>query len=63
MPDNTVAIEKIKKYLEDNNLKQVDLAVTYGKESTDVANILAGRKKDPASNRFVLKVISDLKIR
>ncbi|GAB6638558.1 hypothetical protein BOVMAS10_12010 [Streptococcus uberis] len=63
MPDNTVAIEKIKKYLEENNIKQVDLAVNYDKKETDVANILAGRKKDPASNRFVLKVISDLKIR
>lgn len=63
MPDNASAIEKIKKYLVDNNLKQVDLAITYGKEPQDVANILAGRKKDPASNRFVLKVISDLKIR
>ncbi|MCK1213230.1 hypothetical protein [Streptococcus uberis] len=63
MPDNSVAIEKIKKYLEENNIKQVDLAVNYDKEATDVANILAGRKKDPASNRFVLKVISDLKIR
>ncbi|HEQ1414189.1 TPA: hypothetical protein ACQKUJ_001672 [Streptococcus pyogenes] len=63
MPDNAIAIEKIKKYLLDNNLKQVDLAVTYGKEPQDVANILAGRKKDPASNRFVLKVISNLKIR
>ncbi len=40
MPDNTIAIEKIKKYLLDNNLKQVDLAVTYGKEPQDVANIL-----------------------
>ncbi|CND93091.1 TPA: hypothetical protein VA365_001769 [Streptococcus agalactiae] len=63
MPNNASAIEKIKKYLSDNNLKQVDLAVTYDKEPQDVANILAGRKKDPASNRFVLKVISDLKIR
>ncbi|HGA1063582.1 TPA: hypothetical protein ACGQ3D_001370 [Streptococcus agalactiae] len=63
MSDNTVAVEKIKKYLLDNKLKQVDLAVTYNKEPQDVANILAGRKKDPASNRFVLKVISDLKIR
>ncbi|ERL07981.1 hypothetical protein HMPREF1231_0461 [Streptococcus pyogenes GA06023] len=55
MSDNTVAVEKIKKYLLDNKLKQVDLAVTYNKEPQDVANILAGRKKDPASNRFVLK--------
>lgn len=45
MSDNTVAVEKIKKYLLDNKLKQVDLAVTYNKEPQDVANILAGRKK------------------
>gem|GEM_PF-6121890 len=32
MPDNALAIEKIKKYLVENNLKQVDLAVTYNKE-------------------------------
>lgn len=63
MPDNASAIEKIKKYLVENNLKQVDLAVYYEKEPQDVANILAGRKKDPASNKFVLKVISDFKIR
>lgn len=55
MPDNTIAIEKIKKYLLDNNLKQVDLAVTYGKEPQDVANILAGRKKRPSIKSLCFK--------
>lgn len=55
MPDNSVAIEKIKKYLEENNIKQVDLAVNYDKEATDVANILAGRKKRPCVKSLCLK--------
>lgn len=55
MSDNTVAVEKIKKYLLDNKLKQVDLAVTYNKEPQDVANILAGRKKRSSIKSFCLE--------
>lgn len=62
MPTTMPGRELIKKYLKDNDIKTSDLAKTYGMTKQEVSDYLSGRKKNPASNQFILKVIRDFKI-
>lgn len=54
--------ELVKNYLRNNNIKFTDLAKMYGMTKQDVTDYLSGRKKNPAGNQFILKVIHDFKI-
>lgn len=62
IPTTQPGRELIKKYLNDNKIKTTDLAKMYGMTKQEVSDYLSGRKVNPASNLFVLKVIRDFKI-
>lgn len=62
MPSTMPGRELVKKFLNDNKIKITDLAKMYGMTKQDVADYLSGRKTNPASNQFILKVIRDFKI-
>lgn len=63
MPETISGREKILKFIEDNGVKQIDLATQYGIKSGDFADIMTGKDVSPKANRVVLKIISDFKIR
>lgn len=62
MPSTMPGRELVKNYLKDNDIKSTDLAKMYGLTKQEVSDYLSGRKKNPASNQFILKVIRDFKI-
>lgn len=63
MPETVTGREKILKFIEDNGVKQIDLATQYGIKSGDFADIMTGKDLSPKANRVILKIISDFKIR
>ncbi|MDT2860433.1 XRE family transcriptional regulator [Lactococcus lactis] len=63
MPETVTGREKILKFIEDNGVKQIDLATQYGIRSGDFADIMTGKDASPKANRVILKIISDFKIR
>lgn len=62
MPSTTPGRELIKQFLQQNEIRATDLAKIYGMTKQEVSDYLSGRKVNPASNLFVLKVIRDFKI-
>lgn len=62
MPSTMSGRDLIKQFLIQNNIKSTDLAKMYGMTRQEVSDYLSGRKVNPASNQFVLKVIHDFKI-
>ena len=62
MPSTTSGRELVKKFLQENNIKSTDLAKAYGMTKQEVSNYLNGSKTNPASNRFIVQVISDFNI-
>lgn len=64
MPNAKVGREKVLKFLEENNIKNVDLAVMYGITKQDVGNYLEGKLVDTTkAKQLLIKIISDFKIR
>jgi len=62
MPDTSNGREKINNYLKANEISISSLAKMYGISKQDMADYLAGRKKNPAANRTILKIISDFNL-
>lgn len=62
MPSTMPGRELVKHFLQSNDIKANDLAKMYGMTKQEVSDYLSGRKKNPASNQFILKVIRDFKI-
>ena len=62
MPSTMPGRELVKQFLQQNGIKTTDLAKMYGMTKQEVSDYLSGRKVNPASNQFVLKVIRDFKI-
>lgn len=63
MPEVTTAREKIIAYLKENNISRSDLAIMYDLSKQDVTDYLSGRKTNPRGNKFIIRIISDFKIR
>lgn len=64
MPDANVGREKVLRYLEENDIQKVDLAVMYGMTKQDLGNYLEGKLVDtPKAKQLIIKIISDFKIR
>lgn len=64
MPESANGREKVLKFIEDSGTTAVDIAVYYGMTKQDVNSYLTGRLKDStAANKFVLKIISDFRVR
>ncbi|GMC01141.1 MULTISPECIES: hypothetical protein [Enterococcus] len=64
MPDANVGREKVLRYLEENDIQKVDLAVMYGMTKQDLGNYLEGKLVDtPKAKQLIVKIISDFKIR
>ena len=62
MPTTANGREQIVKYLEEHHLSRQQLATMDGMSKQDVSDFLAGRRTNPAANRFILKAIRDLGI-
>ncbi|MGN9066637.1 XRE family transcriptional regulator [Ligilactobacillus agilis] len=62
MPETINGREKIKAYLDANDISIASLATMYGVAKQDLADYLSGRKKNPRGNQIILKIISDFKI-
>lgn len=64
MPDANIGREKVLRYLEENDIQKVDLAVMYGMTKQDLGNYLEGKLVDtPKAKQLIVKIISDFKIR
>lgn len=64
MPDAKVGRERVLQYLEENNIKNADLAVMYGMTKQDIGSYLEGKLVDaPKAKQLLIKIISDFKIR
>lgn len=64
MPDANVGREKVLRYLEENNIQKIDLAVLYGISKQDIGNYLEGKLVDtPKAKQLLVKIIADFKIR
>lgn len=62
MPETLNGRQKIKAYLDANDISIASLATMYGMSKQDLSDYLAGRKKNPQANRVILKIISDFKL-
>lgn len=62
MPTTKPGRDLVRQYLKANDIKTTDLAKMYGMTKQEVSDYLSGRKSNPASNKFVLKVIRDFRI-
>lgn len=63
MPSTMSGRELVKNFLQQNEISVSDLAKTYGMTKQEVSNYLNGIKTNPASNKFVVKVIHDFHIK
>ncbi len=63
MPELLAGRELVNKYLDDNKISITSLGVTYGKGRMYMAEVLSGKKKNPAANQLILKIIDDFQIR
>ncbi|MCI5684534.1 MAG: helix-turn-helix domain-containing protein [Enterococcus gallinarum] len=63
MPDVNPGREKVKKYIEKNNISITDLAVAYGVKKQDLSSYLSGKLNNPRGNQIILKIIADFRIR
>lgn len=63
MPGTLNGRERILHYLSDHKISQAQLATMYGMNKQDVADYLAGRKTNPAANRFIITLIKDFGIK
>ena len=64
MPDANVGREKVLRYLEENNIQKIDLAVLYGIPKQDFGKYLEGKLVDtPKVKQLLVKIIADFKIR
>lgn len=64
MPDSKLGRERVLKYLEENNIDLVDLAVMYGMTKQDITSYLKGKLvNNPKAKQLLVKIISDFKIR
>lgn len=62
MPETLNGRQKIKAYLDANEISIASLATMYGVPKQDLSDYLAGRKKNPKANQVILKIISDFKL-
>ncbi|MCD1023507.1 hypothetical protein [Enterococcus sp. SMC-9] len=64
MPDSKLGRERVLKYLDENNIDLVDLAVMYGMTKQDITSYLKGKLvNNPKAKQLLVKIISDFKIR
>lgn len=62
MPETSAGRKRILDYMNKHNISRSQLAVMYGMNKQDVADFLAGRRVNPAANRFIIKLIQDFGI-
>lgn len=62
MPTTNPGRELIQGYIKKNNIRISDLAKLYGMKQQDVNDYVYGKKVNPASNKFILKLIRDFKV-
>lgn len=63
MPETLNGRQRILNYLKSNDISMTQLATMYGMNKQDVSDYLAGRKTNPAANRFVITLIKDFGIK
>lgn len=63
MPETLSGRERIINYLVDHDISRAQLATMYGMNKQDVSDYLAGRKKNPAANKFIITLIKDFGIK
>lgn len=63
MPDVNPGREKVKQYMEENNISITDLAVAYGIKKQDLSSYLNGKLDNVKGNQIILRIISDYRIR
>lgn len=59
MPETLNGRTQIIKYMNEHDISRSQLAIMYGMNKQDVADFLAGRKTNPAANRFIITLIKD----
>lgn len=62
MPTTNPGRELVQNYIEKNSIRISDLAKLYGMKQQDVSDYVYGKKVNPASNIFILKLIRDFKV-
>ncbi|GBG94945.1 hypothetical protein LFYK43_14040 [Ligilactobacillus salitolerans] len=63
MPETLTSRDKIIAFLSKNDISFADIATMYSISKQDVGDYLSGRKKNPAANKLIIRLISDFKIR
>lgn len=59
MPETLNGRKQILKYMNKHGISRSQLAVMYGMNKQDVSDFLAGRRTNPAANRFIITLIKD----
>lgn len=63
MPSIDPGRDKVREYIQKNNISIHDLAVAYGLKPQDMASYLSGKLTTTKANQIILRIISDYKIR
>lgn len=63
MPTTQAGRELINAYLEEQHISITSLATMLGLGKMYVAEVLSGKKSNPAANELILKIIETFKIR
>ena len=63
MPTTYSGREKIKEYLEKNNVKITSLATMYNVSRPYMSNVLNGNETSERANKLILKIIADFNIK
>ena len=63
MPTQDIGREKVKDFLEKNNISITSLAVSYGMTRAEMSSYVNGTVINAKSNKTILKIIEDLNIR
>lgn len=63
MPETLSGRKRVLSYMNKHKISRSQIATLYGMNKQDVSDYLAGRKTNPAANRFILKMIQDFGIK
>lgn len=63
MPETLSGRKRVLSYMNEHKISRSQIATLYGMNKQDVSDYLAGRKTNPAANRFILKMIQDFGIK
>lgn len=59
MPETLSGRKRIVDYMNKHGVSRSQIAIMYGMNKQDVSDYLAGRKTNPAANRFIITLIKD----